>query len=51
MTYDFTSFSIVFESNQDNGRLIMKGNAVCNGAPSTVEKILPAGIKLGLLDQ
>ena len=35
MTSDFTSFSIVLQSYQDDGRLIMKGN----GAPFTVEKI------------
>ena len=46
MTCDFTSFSTVFQSYQDDERLIMK--AVCNGAPFTVEKILPrAGIELG----
>ena len=50
MTCDFMSFSTVFQSYKDDGRLIMK--AVCNGAPFTVEQISPqAGIKLGLLDQ
>ena len=50
MTCDFTSFSTVLQSYQDDRRLIMK--AVCYGTLSTVEKISPpAGIKLGLLDQ
>ena len=45
MTCNFTSFSTVFQSYQDEEWLIMK--AVCNGIPFTVEKILPlAGIKL-----
>ena len=39
MTCDFTSFSTVFLSHQDDGRLIMK--VVCNEAPFTVEKISP----------
>ena len=34
MTFDFTSFSTVFQSYQDDGRMIMKGcvqwNPVCN---------------------
>ena len=34
---DFTSFSIVFQSYQDDGQMMMK--AVCNGTPFTVEKI------------
>ena len=39
----------VFQSYQDDGRLIMK---VCNGTPFTVEKISSgAGIELGPLDQ
>ena len=46
MTCDFTSFSTVFQSYQDDEGLIMK--AVCNGTPFTVEKILPrTGIELG----
>ena len=51
MTCDFTSFSTVFLSYQDEGGgLMMK--AVCNGTPFTVEKISPrAGIELGPLDQ
>ena len=50
MNCDFTSFSIVFQTYQDDGRLIMK--AVCNGTPFTVEKISPrAGIELGPLEQ
>ena len=50
MTCDFTSFSIVFKSSQDEGRLIMKD--MCNGALFTVEKISPrAGTELGPLDQ
>ena len=45
MTCDFTSFSIVFQSYQDDKRLIMK--AVCNGTPFKLEKILSrAGIEL-----
>ena len=47
MTCDFTFFSTVtvFQSYQDDGRLIMKG---CEyGTPFTVEKISPlAGIEL-----
>ena len=27
---DFTSFSTVFQSYQDNGRVVTKGSAVCN---------------------
>ena len=37
MTWDFTSFSTVFQSYQDDGRLIMKGCVQWN----SVEKILP----------
>ena len=48
MTCDFTSFSIVFQSYQDNERLIMKGCVQW----SSVVKISPrAGIELGPLDQ
>ena len=39
MICDFTSSLTVFQSYQDDGRLIMKGKAVCNGTPFTVEKI------------
>ena len=50
MTCNFTSFSTVFQSYQDDERLIKK--AACNGTPFTVEKISSrAGIKLGPLDQ
>ena len=50
MTCGFTSFSTVFQSYQDDSRLIMK--TVCNGTPFTVENILPrAGIELDALDQ
>ena len=43
MTCDFTSFSKVFQSYQDDRQMIMKG---C--VQFTVEKILPpAGIQLG----
>ena len=50
MTCDFTSFSTVFQSYQDDERLIMKG-CVQWLQWFKVEKILPrAGIKLGLLD-
>ena len=49
MACDFTSFTIVFQSYQDDGRLIMKG---CAGTPFTVEKISPrAGIEFGRIDQ
>ena len=50
MICNFTSFSIVFQSYQDDERLIMK---VCvQSSPFTVEKISPrAGIELGPLDQ
>ena len=52
MTCDFTSFSTVFQSYQDDGWMIMKLKAVCNGTPFTVEQISPqAGIELSLLDQ
>ena len=34
MTWDFTFFSTVFQSYQDDGQMIMKGN----GSPFTVEK-------------
>ena len=36
MTCDFMSFSAVFQTYQDDGRLIMKG--LCNGTPFRVEK-------------
>ena len=50
MICDLTSFSTVFQSYQNDGRLIMKG--WCNGTPFTVEKISPrAGIELDPLDQ
>ena len=39
MTCDFTSFSTVFHSYQDDGRMIMIG--LCNGIPFTIEKISP----------
>ena len=46
ITYDFTTFSTVFQSFQDDERLIIKG--LCNGTPSTVEKNSPqAGLELG----
>ena len=46
MTCDFTSFSSVFQSYQDDERLIMKSCVF------TVEKISPrAGIELGPPDQ
>ena len=43
------SFPTVFQSYQDNERLIMKGCVqLCNGTSFMVEKILPqAGIELG----
>ena len=50
MTCDFTSFSKVFLSYQDDGRLIMKD--CVQWSSFTVEKISPrAGIELGPLDQ
>ena len=50
MTCDFTSFSTVFQSYQDGGRLIMKGCVQWNSF--MVEKIsLQAGIELGPLVQ
>ena len=50
MTCDFTSFSIVFQSFKDDGRMIMK--SLCNETPFMVEKIFspPAGIELGAID-
>ena len=45
MTCHFTSFSIVFPTYQDEGRMMMKG---MNGTPFMVEKISPrAGLELG----
>ena len=50
ITSDFTSFSTVFQSYQDDVRLIMKGCVHWNCV--MVEKILPlVGIELCLLDQ
>ena len=46
MTWDFTSFSTVFLSYQDDGLMIMKGCLQLN--LFTVEKILP---RVGPLDQ
>ena len=48
MTYDFTSFSTVFQSYLDDGRVIMK--AVCNGTPLPVEKITPRARSNSVLD-
>ena len=39
ITSDFTSFSTVFQSYQDDAWMIMK--AVCNGTLFMVEKISP----------
>ena len=53
MTCDFTSLSTIYKSNQDNGKMIMKG-CVQNGIQFTclVEKILSqVGSSPGLLDQ
>ena len=33
MTYNFTSFSTVFQLYQDDGQMIMKGLCNCNGIP------------------
>ena len=41
MTCDFTSFSTVFQSYQDDGQMIMKGCVQWN--PFMVEKISPSG--------
>ena len=50
MTYNFMSITTVFQSYQDNGRIIMKG--LCSGTPFTVEKMLPeVGLEPGLQDQ
>ena len=50
MTCDFYVFSTVFQSNQDDERLIMKG--CVQWSSFTVEKISPrAGDELGALDQ
>ena len=50
MISDFTSFSIVFQSYQDDGRLIMSGCVQLSSF--TVEKISPrAEIEVGPLDQ
>ena len=38
---DFTSFSTVFQSYQDDRRMIMKG--FCIGTPFTIKKILASG--------
>ena len=51
ITYNFTCFSTVFLSYQEDGRLIMKG-CVCSGTPFTFEKISPrAEMELSLLGQ
>ena len=51
ITCDFTSFSTVFQSYQDDKTLIMK-SCVCNGTPFTIEKISPrAGMEVSPLDQ
>ena len=48
MTWNFKAFSTPFQSYQDDGWLIIKGN----GAPFTADKISPrAGIEVGPLDQ
>ena len=45
MTCNFTSFSTVFQSYQDDERMKLK--AECNGTPFEVEKISPrAGFEL-----
>ena len=45
MTYDFTSFSTVFQPYQDGDN---NEKAVCNETPFTVEKISPrAGLEPG----
>ena len=41
MTCDFTSFSTVFQSYQDDGRIIMKGCVQC--IPFMIEKMLASG--------
>ena len=49
MTWDFSSFSTVFQSYQDDGRMIMKGSVQWN--PFTIEKILARGSNSRPLDQ
>ena len=50
MTCDFMFFSTVFQSYQDDGRLVMKGYVQWSSVDGL--NILPrVGIKLGLLDQ
>ena len=50
MTCDFTPFSTVFQSYQDDGLMIMKG--CVHGTLFTVEQISSrAGIELGPRDQ
>ena len=50
MTCNFTSFSTVFPSYQDEGHMIME--AVCSATTFMVEKIPPkAEIEPGQLDQ
>ena len=39
MTWSFMSFLTLFQLNQDNGRVVMKG--LCNGTLSETEKIPP----------
>ena len=49
MACDFTSFSTVFQSYEDNERLIMKGCVQCNSIQG-LEVLPQAGIELGPLD-
>ena len=46
MTCDFTSFSTVFVSYQDDGPVIMK--VVCNGIPFTIETEFKSRLKRDL---
>ena len=46
MSCDFMSFSTVFQSYKDNGKMVM--TVVCNGTPFTaVKSSLQAGLELG----
>ena len=49
MTCEFTSFSTVFHSYQDDGRLIMKGCVPWNSVYGSED--FAVGIELGPLDQ
>ena len=48
--WDFTSFSTVFQSYQDNGWMIMKGCVQWNLIFSQKDFRLKLGLNMGLLD-